>query len=44
MDVHGDMADNIFSLFIIVDVPEIAWSDHVEKELLNELQNIATQQ
>ena len=31
-------------IFIIVDVPEIAWSDHVEKELLNELQNIATQQ
>ncbi len=31
-------------LFIVVDIPEIAWSDHVEKELLDELQNIATQQ
>ena len=31
-------------IFIVVDVPEIAWSDHVEKELLDELQNIATQQ
>ncbi|WP_337860754.1 hypothetical protein [Ferroplasma sp.] len=28
-------------IFIIVDVPEIAWSDHVETELLGELSNIA---
>ncbi len=30
-------------IFIVIDIPEIAWSDHVEKELLNELQTIATQ-
>ncbi|MHB1441089.1 MAG: hypothetical protein ACYCSO_10270 [Cuniculiplasma sp.] len=30
-------------IFIVIDIPEIAWSDHVEKELLNELQNIASQ-
>lgn len=30
-------------VFIVIDIPEIAWSDHVEKELLNELQTIATQ-
>lgn len=33
----------ISEIFIVVDIPEIAWSDHVEKELLDELQNIATQ-
>jgi hypothetical protein len=33
----------ISEIFIIVDIPEIAWSDHVEKELLDELQNMATQ-
>jgi hypothetical protein len=31
-------------IFIVVDIPEIAWSDHVEKDLLNELQNLAVQQ
>lgn len=30
-------------IFIVIDIPEIAWSDHVEKELLNELQTIASQ-
>ena len=30
-------------IFIVVDIPEIAWSDHVEKELLNELQTISSQ-
>ncbi len=34
----------ISEIFIVVDVPEIAWSYHVENELLGELQNIATQQ
>jgi len=33
----------ISEIFIVVDIPEIAWSDHVEKELLDELQNMATQ-
>ncbi|WMT51033.1 MAG: hypothetical protein RE471_08645 [Ferroplasma sp.] len=33
----------ISEIFIVVDIPEIAWSDHVEKELLDELQNIANQ-
>ncbi|MCL4454016.1 hypothetical protein [Ferroplasma sp.] len=33
----------ISEIFIVVDVPEIAWSDHVEKELLDELQNMANQ-
>ncbi len=32
----------ISEIFIAVDIPEIAWSDHVEKELLTELQNIAS--
>ncbi len=30
-------------IFIVVDIPEIAWSDHVEKELLTELQTISSQ-
>jgi hypothetical protein len=34
----------ISEIFILVDIPEIVWSDHVETELLGELQNIATQQ
>lgn len=29
-------------IFIVVDIPEIAWSDHVEKELLQNLESIAT--
>jgi hypothetical protein len=33
----------ISEIFIVVDIPEIAWSDHVEKELLDELQNLANQ-
>lgn len=33
----------ISEIFIAVDVPEVAWSDHVENELLGELRNIATQ-
>lgn len=27
-------------IFIFIDIPEIAWTDHVEKELLAELQNV----
>ena len=30
-------------IFLVVDIPEIAWSDHVEKELLAQLQEIASQ-
>ena len=30
-------------IFIVIDIPEIAWSDHVEKELLNQLQTISSQ-
>ncbi len=30
-------------IFIVIDIPEIAWSDHVEKELLTELQTISSQ-
>ncbi|MEM0139898.1 MAG: hypothetical protein QXZ44_04720 [Ferroplasma sp.] len=32
----------ISEIFIIVDIPEIAWSDHVENEMLVNLENIAT--
>jgi len=28
-------------IFIVVDVPEIAWTDHIEKDLLKQLENIA---
>ncbi|KJE48678.1 MULTISPECIES: hypothetical protein [Acidiplasma] len=28
-------------IFIVVDVPEIAWTDHVEKQLMQQLQQIA---
>lgn len=30
-------------IFLVVDIPEIAWSDHVEKGLLAQLQEIASQ-
>ncbi len=28
-------------IFIVIDVPEIAWTDHVEKDLLKQLEQIA---
>lgn len=28
-------------LFLVIDIPEIAWTDHVEKELLNQLNTLA---